>query len=429
VSIRVLVFPSVNEPGLEIIQALAKSNKVELLGGSSFASAYDPSRVLLERHLECPALGEPDFRARFEALVRDNAVDLVFPTVDALVAEFAGWTGFPARFVASPPESARLVLSKRRTYERLQGHIAVPKIFDGEAPLPAYAKPDVGSGSRGGFLIETAQELDLARRRGLLVHELLPGPEYTVDCVSGLDGALMFQNVRVRGQIARGIAVGTMGVRHPEIEESVQRIAQEIPLRGPWFAQFKEAADGTPTLLEVNARVSGSMTLTRLSGVNIPLISVFLFMGYKITVPRRVEGVRINRFLRSVGEVSDFDWVIFDLDDTLVRKDGKADPDVVARVYDLYNQGKRQLLLTKNVDPEGTLKRLALPRALFEAVRGVMDKPAGVEALLADFAIDPARCVVINDSVTENLVIEARHPTLRVLLPDAIDLLEREKLR
>jgi predicted HAD superfamily phosphohydrolase YqeG len=171
------------------------------------------------------------------------------------------------------------------------------------------------------------------------------------------------------------------------------------------------------------------MTLTRLSGVNIPLISVFLFMGYPITVPRRVEGVRLNRFLRSVGEVSDFDWVIFDLDDTLVRKDGKVDPDVVARVHDLHNQGKRQLLLTKNVDPEGTLKRLALPRALFEAVRGVMDKPAGVEAILADFAIDPARCVVINDSVTENLVIQARHPALRVLLPDAIDLLQREKLR
>ena len=142
----------------------------------------------------------------------------------------------------------------------------MPRIFDGEAPLPCYAKPDIGSGSRGGFLVETAQDLDLARRRSLLVHELLPGPEYTVDCLSGLDGGLMFANVRVRGQVARGISVGTTGLRHADIEDSVRRIAARTPLRGPWFAQFKEARDGTPTLLEVNARVSGSMTLTRLSG-------------------------------------------------------------------------------------------------------------------------------------------------------------------
>ncbi|HKG86216.1 MAG TPA: ATP-grasp domain-containing protein [Beijerinckiaceae bacterium] len=418
-SIRVLVFPSANEPGLEILQALAKSNKIELLAGSSFDRAYDPSRVLVERHLECPALGEPDFRARFEPLLRRHAVDLVFPTVDAVVAEFAGWRDPVACLVTSLPHSAMLVMSKRQTYARLEGHVAVPRIFDGDAPLPCYAKPDIGSGSRGGFLVETAQDLDLARRRSLLVHELLPGPEYTVDCLSGLDGGLMFANVRVRGQVARGISVGTTGLCRPDIEDSVRRIAARIPLRGPWFAQFKEARDGTPTLLEVNARVSGSMTLTRLSGVNIPLIAVFMFMGYAITVPRLLQGVRVNRFLRTV---------IWDLDDTLVRKDGKVDPDVVARLYDLHNQSKRQLLLTKNVDPEAALARLSLPR-LFEEVRGVMDKPAGVSALIRDWDLDPARCVMINDSIIENLAIQALHPTLRVVQPDALDLLQREKLR
>jgi hypothetical protein len=427
VTIRVLVFPSVNEPGLEIVQALLKSNKVEVLGGSSVEAAYDPSRVLVKRHLACPALGEPGFRERFEALLREHAVDLVFPTVDALVAEFSGWTGSPARFVVSSPDAAAVVLSKRRTYEWFDGHVPVPRIFDGEAPLPAYAKPDVGSGSRGGFLVETAQELALARSRGLLVHELLPGPEYTVDCVSGLDGRLVFSNVRIRGQIARGISVGTTGLHHPQIEDSVRRIALRLPLYGPWFAQFKEAADGTPTLLEINARVSGSMTLTRLSGINIPLISVFLFTGHPITVPRLLPGVRINRFLRSVGEVADFDWVIWDLDDTLVRKDGKVDPEVVARLYDLHNQGKRQLLLTKNVDPDAVLARLALPR-LFEEVRGVVDKPAAVAGLLRDWGIDPGRCVMINDSVSENLAIQALQPDLRVIQPDILDVLQREKL-
>jgi hypothetical protein len=55
-------------------------------------------------------------------------------------------------------------------------------------------------------------------------------------------------------------------------------------------------------------------------------------MGYAITVPRLLQGVRVNRFLRTAGEIADFDWVIWDLDDTPVRKDGKVDPDVVARL-------------------------------------------------------------------------------------------------
>ena len=58
-----------------------------------------------------------------------------------------------------------------------------------------------------------------------------------------------------------------------------------------------------------------------------------------------------------------------------------------------------------------------------------MDKPAGVSALLRDFDLDPARCVMINDSTSENLAIQTLRPDLRVVQPDAIDLLQREKLR
>jgi hypothetical protein len=35
---------------------------------------------------------------------------------------------------------------------------------------------------------------------------------------------------------------------------------------------------------------------------------------------------------------------------------------------------------------------------------------------------------MINDSVTENLAIQALHADLRVIQPDVLDLLQREKL-
>jgi hypothetical protein len=425
----VLVFPSVNEPGLEIIQALARSNKIRVLGGSSFDRTWDPSRLLLKRHLSCPALGDADFRPRFETLLREHQIDIVFPTTDAVVAELAGWRGCPSRLVATGINSARICLSKRLTYESLRGYAPLPTVYEDDEgiPFPTYAKPDHGSGSRGAFPVRNRADLTQARCDHLVVHEHLPGPEYTVDCLSDIDGQMMVCNVRVRGNVGRGVAVGTESVTHPEIADDVQSIASRLKIRGPWFVQFKEDVYGHPRLLEVNARVGGSMVLTRLAGVNIPLISAFMFAGWPVRVPRQLESSRVIRHLRSLGELSDFDWAVWDLDDTIIRTDGKPDPDVVARLYDLHNQGKRQLLLTRSPDPQGVIKRLCLP-PLFVTVRSVADKLAALPKIIEQYGLDPARTLIINDSVSENLAIQTTFPKLRTIMPDALDALAREKV-
>lgn len=424
---RVLVFPSVNEPGLEAAAALGKSNKVILYGGSSYETRWDPSRTLLARHLVGPALEDPDFRSRFEALLAEHAIDLVLPTVDAVVAELASWPPARTRWVVPPVASARLLLSKRATYERLRGVVPVPEVYEPgtAARPPAFAKPDVGSGSRGGRLVTTAAELHAAQEAGLLLSEHLPGEEVTVDCFSDAEGRLRYAGPRVRGHVGRGISLGTAALDRPDLEEHAARIAEAIPLAGPWFAQFKEASDGTPTLLEVNARVAGSMTLSRLSGVNIPLLAAFSFMGWDVEVPEPVAGLTLNRALRNVGEMAPFEWTVWDLDDTLIRKDGKPDPDALACLYDLHNRGVRQLLLTRNADHAAILERGLVP-AVFVEMRATQDKAAELDDLLRAHAIDPARCVLVNDSVRENLAIGRRHPALRVLMPDALAALGAE---
>ncbi len=275
--------------------------------------------------------------------------------------------------------------------------------------------------------IRNRADLMRARSDGLVVHEHLPGPEYTVDCLSDFDGQLMVRNVRVRGHVGRGIALGTESVPHPEIDGYVHSIASKLKIRGPWFVQFKDDADGRPHLLEVNARVGGSMVLTRLAGVNIPLISVFMFAGWPVRVPRRLEGSRVIRHLRSLGEISDFDWVVWDLDDTIIRADGRPDPDVVARLYDLDNQGKRQLLLTRSPDPHRVITQLYLP-PLFVTVRTVPDKLVALPQIIDQYGLDPARTLIINDSVSENLAIQSTFPKLRTIMPDALDALAREKV-
>ena len=423
---RVLVFPSANEPGLEIIRSLARSNKVELFGGSSYEVEYDPSRPLLRNHLRCPALGEPGFRDELERLLRENEINVLFPTVDAVVAEVASWKLSDVAVIAPSPETARVLLSKRATYRALKGAASVPSVFDnGEVPLPAFAKPDEGSGSTGAIELRTEADLVRARDQSLLVHQNLPGAEYTVDCLGNPDGKLLVANVRLRARVSRGMSLATEMVERPQIRDQVTAIAETMPIAGPWFAQFKEDAEGNPILLEVNGRVAGSMTLTRLAGINIPLAALFLFNGVPIRIPPLIGSIRINRSLRTVGELSDFDWILWDLEDTLVRPDGKPDPEVVGRLHDFDNQGMTQLLVTKHADPHGLLERAGIP-VLFAEVRSVEDKPAELAAVLADHGIDARRCVLINDSITENLQIAHRHPELRTIRPDCLDVLARE---
>ncbi len=423
---NVFVFPACNEPGLEIIQALRKSNKFAVFGGSTGKGPYDPARQLLENYIECPHYLEPDFFSRFEQLLGELRIDLVFPAWDPIVALCSEMRVEGVTFVAPRPEIARLLLSKRDTYERLCGVASVPRLFSPEtAALPLFAKPDRGSGSRGSYIVRSPEELAVATREDALLCEYLPGEEYTVDCVSDRAGRLLFANVRVRASIGRGVALGTRPVDEPDIRRQVEAIAAELCIEGPWFAQFKKNAAGNAILLEVNARVGGSMTLTRLAGVNIPLIAAFLFSGHEVRVPRLREDVVLNRCLRNLCAGAPFDWVVWDLDDTLLRKDGRPDPDVMACLYDLHNRGKRQLLLTRNPDAEAVLSQRRVP-LFFEEICISEDKPGALAALTERHGIPIDRCVMVNDSYAERFPLEDAFPQLRIVTPDAIEYLGRE---
>lgn len=423
---NVFVFPACNEPGLEIIQALRKSNKITLFGGSSGKGQYDPARLFLEHYVDCPHYLAPDFRKRFERILSDRGIDVVFPAWDPMVAVCSEMRVAGVSFVTPRAEVAHLFLSKRATYDRLRGVVPVPRLYTPEnIRFPLFVKPDRGSGSRGSYVVGSRAELSAVIGDDALLCEYLPGDEYTVDCLSDLAGALLFANVRVRASIGRGVALGTRPVDEPAIMRQVEAVSATLRIEGPWFAQFKKNEAGEPVLLEVNARVGGSMTLTRLAGVNIPLIATFLYSGHDIRIPRLRDDIVLNRCLRNLCECAPFDWVIWDLDDTLLRKDGKPDPDVVGCLYDLHNRGKSQLLLTRNPGAQELLRRHQVPD-FFTDVCISEEKAEALAGLAALHGIVMDRCVMVNDSYSERFLIEDVFPQLRIVAPDAIEYLGRE---
>ena len=174
------------------------------------------------------------------------------------------------------------------------------------------------------------EEFSAARRDGLLVTELLPGDEYTVDCINDLDGQLLFHNIRLRGQIGRSIALGTKSVKEPQITAHVEALAKNLRIEGPWFAQFKMDRNGDSKLLEVNARVAGSMCMTRLQGVNIPLLALFLYAGFFVRVPATVRSILVNRHRTKPMSTVPVQVGYLGLGrHASAREDGKPDPDAV----------------------------------------------------------------------------------------------------
>lgn len=426
-STRVLVFPCSNEPGLEVIDALRRHPRIEVFGASGVAAGVDPSVSLLgDRRDRLPFIDAPDFGTALDSLCARRAIDLIFPTVDAVVATLAvAFDGRDAgpRLIGSSPEVAATCLSKSAVYERVPDAVPIPRPhIDGDS-LPAFAKPDDGSGSRGIARLDDQPAVDAARGAGLLVQEYLPGREFTVDCLGGADGRLIACSPRERTLVRAGISRTSTCVQAPELVRHCEAIQCAIPLRGPWFAQFREDAEGVAKLMEVNCRLGGSSGATRMAGVNIPLMAVLESIGVSVTAPTRLDGVAIVRTLDRRGRIDDFDTVVWDLDDTLIDADGRAFPESVAALHRLRNRGKRQFLLSKNPNPRAALANAMIAAGHFEEIIRTDDKPTAFDALAARHGFVLPRTLMINDSGSERLVFQQQAPDVRTIAPDALPVL------
>ena len=212
-------------------------------------------------------------------------------------------------------------------------------------------------------------------------------------------------------------------MEHAGLVAHAATIQARLDLRGPWFAQFREDADGVPRLMEVNARVGGSSGASRLAGVNVPLMCLLSFAGVDVVAPRRIAPLTVVRKLDRVGNVDDFDIAIWDLDDTLVLHDGDVDPDAAAALFRLRNGGRRQWLVSRNIDPAAAAARACLPPVFEDIVRADDSAQAKVDvvrSILASTSTAPSRCLMINDSTSERLLFERELPEVRTFGPDAV---------
>lgn len=109
-----------------------------------------------------------------------------------------------------------------------------------------------------------AGRADLPR---LLVMQHLPGPEWSIDAVCR-DGVLL------AGVARRKFAASQVIETHGPALDLAARVARTFGLSNLVNIQLRAAADGTPHVLEVNARMSGGCLYADLAGLNLPWLQL-----------------------------------------------------------------------------------------------------------------------------------------------------------
>lgn len=423
---NILVFPCGSEIALEIYRAVRYSTHFKLIGANS---VNDHGRFVYEDYEGgLPFINQDNFIPALKELIARRHIDAVYPAMDAVIELLKSHEAeLGCKVIAPPAATTEICLAKSRTYKLLKDVVRTPHVYEpGSAvkTFPVFAKPDIGYGSRGARILNSAEELELHLHNypDCIITEYLPGDEYTVDCFTGPNGQLLFAAPRQRCRVMNGISVNTRPVDTDlgEFRTMAAAINGAMKFCGAWFFQVKRNRDGLLTLLEVASRFGGSSGLFRARGVNFALMSLFTAFDIPVTVLENDYQVEMDRALDNKYKLSlQFNEVFVDFDDCLLLEGKKVNSELVSFLYECINRGYPVNLLSRH--PAGAvaltdrLKELRLEQ-IFDRV---IHLPKGDKK---SSYIHNERAIFIDDSFAERKdVFENCH--IPVFSPDMVSVL------
>lgn len=261
---------------------------------ASDVTGYAAAFHLADRGLLVPRQDDPAFVDALLALCEREGVRLVIPTHDGELPLLAAARGRFAEIgttvSVSAPETIAIGRDKVRTHAWLtaegfptvrQGTVDDVLAASADWRWPLIAKPRAGSAGIG--VTRCASVSDLPEG-DVVVQELAPGAEHTVDVLVLRDGscplAVPRQRLEVRaGEVSKGVTV-----RHPALESLVRRIAGRLP--GAYgVLNVQVFADGDDLrVIELNARYGGGFPLAYEAGALLPEWTIEELLGRPATI-------------------------------------------------------------------------------------------------------------------------------------------------
>lgn len=259
----------------------------EILAGRGRVITADMSRLssaglLGNGHHVVPAVSDPTFLPRLLDLCAREGVRHIVPTIDTELPFYAAnRTALLEAGVhvwVSSPETVEIARDKRLTNRFLE-HAGLPRpqqwdlALHGEVRLPAIAKPAQGSSSIGLMRLDSPDDFALLDDAvDYVVEELVPGVEFTVDCLVDHEGRCRVTVPRRRIETRAGeVSKGWI-----QASDRVERIASEVmhALPGAFGVLnvqiFYDEDTESIAVIEINARFGGGFPLSFAAGADLP---------------------------------------------------------------------------------------------------------------------------------------------------------------
>ncbi|KJU87030.1 ATP-grasp domain protein [Candidatus Magnetobacterium bavaricum] len=270
--------------------ALEGGGKVVAVDISELAAAL----YMADGHCLVPADAAPGFIPRMLEICTEYEIGLLIPTRDEELPIFAQhrqrFADIGGTVMVSSPLTIRTCQDKLLFHEFCVRHgFSVPMLYGAYATemdidYPLFAKPRVGKGSRGVFLINSRKEHRrvLEETPELLVQEFVRAQEYTIDLFADFNGRVISVVPRQRIVVLGGESFVGKTCKDTQLIEAAERLAVTLGLIGHNTLQcFLDG--GCVKFIEVNPRFGGGSALGIAAGANSPLFLVRLLKGLPVT--------------------------------------------------------------------------------------------------------------------------------------------------
>jgi carbamoyl-phosphate synthase large subunit len=252
-----------------------------------------PAQYAAHHRRSVPRIEDPGYIPALEALCEEFGVGAVVPLTD-LDLEVLGFARQDGALPAFVPDGdiARATFDKYETHlllERL-GLPSPPTVVPGEPvdSYPVMIKPRWGSGARSIFLAHDEREAEFLAeyiREPAMVQRAMQGPEFSIDCLSDLDGRCLNAIPRTMLESRGGESVKGTVIADDELIDLGRRVVEALGCRGPCTVQvFRDREIGIG-ITDVNTRFGGACPAhlyAALPGRTYPELIVRLARGERI---------------------------------------------------------------------------------------------------------------------------------------------------
>lgn len=294
-------------------EAISGEGLVHVANSSSLSTAF----LYADKTVITPLIYDENYIPFLLEYCKENSIDAIISLFDIdlmiLAQHKNDFLQAGTRVIVADPDSIDICNDKWNTYKFcLENNIPAAKTYinlseaqndikEGTLKFPLFIKPRWGMGSLSVFCAENETELEVFYEKSkreiqksylkyesaanldecVLIQESLQGQEHGIDVINDLDGN--YQNTVIRHKYAMrsGETDAAVIVENEKITEIGKIISKKLRHPANLDADIF-LVDGTPYLLEMNARFGGGYPFSHVAGVNIPLAIIRWLKGESV---------------------------------------------------------------------------------------------------------------------------------------------------